>query len=97
MKVISKFVLNRNNTEFYYVEKKQKANKMKYFVHLSPKEIIEYNDHNFHNIRILSVDRFYCKRKDKSGRIPIKQTSDASYSLFLLKSNRGHHSQLNSP
>lgn len=54
MKVISKFILNRNNTQFFYVEKKEKARRIKYFVHLSPENILEYNDHNFHNIH--SID-----------------------------------------
>lgn len=65
MKVISKFILNRDDKQFWYVEKaklSKKSNRTRYFVHSTPKSVIEYSDHNFHSTYCLdekiSVARF---------------------------------------
>lgn len=50
MKVIAKFVVNRNEEEFYYVEKVKDNNGIKYLVYLKNKKILAFNQHNFHGI-----------------------------------------------
>ena len=57
MKTVAKFILNRDDKEFWYVEKaklSKKSDRMRYFVHQTPKHVIEYSDHTFHDIH--SID-----------------------------------------
>lgn len=51
MKTLSKFILNRNDQVFYYVEKAQKnSNNIHYTVYHDTKHKEIYNQHNFHAI-----------------------------------------------
>ncbi len=50
MKVISKFIINRNDEEYYYAEKIKDNNGIKYLVYLKSKKILAFNQHNFHDI-----------------------------------------------
>lgn len=50
MKVIAKFIINRNEEEFYYVEKVKDNNSIKYLIYLKNKKILVFNQHNFHGI-----------------------------------------------
>lgn len=60
MKTSSKFILNRNDKEYYYVEKSKYGDF--YHVHLSNKNILMCNDHNFHaiygNDEKISLEKF---------------------------------------
>ena len=60
MKTSSKFILNRNDKEYYYVEKSEYGDF--YHVHLSNKNILMCNDHNFHaiygNDEKISLEKF---------------------------------------
>lgn len=56
MKTVSKFIINRDDTKFLYVEKcklSKKDNRMKYFVHSSPEDVTVYSDHTFHSVHQL--------------------------------------------
>lgn len=63
MKTSTKFVLNRNDQEYYYVEKSLYGEK--YHVYIENKNFLLCNDHNFHaiygNDEKMSLDKFIGK------------------------------------
>lgn len=65
MKTVSKFIINRDDTEFLYVEKykvSKRSNDMKYVIYLSKNEVYTYSDHVFHSVHSIdekmSIERF---------------------------------------
>ena len=65
MKVMSKFIIDRNETEYYYVEKIKDSDGIKYLVYMKNRKVVVFNQHNFHNIygmdEQLSVSKFACQ------------------------------------
>ena len=71
MKIVSKFIINREDTEFLYVEKfrtHKKSDDMKYVVYSSHHNIHSYSDHIFHSVHSLdekmSIENFAKKAAD---------------------------------
>ena len=65
MKTVSKFIINKDDNEFLYVEKcriNKKRNDMKYLVYSSRQEVYTYSDHIFHSVHSIdekiSIEKF---------------------------------------
>lgn len=90
MKTVSKFIINRDDNKFYYVEKyklSKKSNRMKYLVHSSPKNIIEYSDHTFHSVHSLdeklSINAFTKKAADNLITDLYEENNQVAYNLLM--------------
>ena len=90
MKTVSKFIINRDDSKFFYVEKyklSKKSDRMKYLVHSSPKNIIEYSDHTFHSVHSLdekiSINAFSKKAADNLITNLYDENNQIAYDLLL--------------
>ena len=89
MQTVSKFIINRDDNKFLYVEKyklSKKSDRMKYFVHSSPENVTIYSDHTFHSVHSLdeklSVKTFSKKAVDRLITELYDETSKKSYDLL---------------
>ena len=90
MQTVSKFIINRDDNKFLYVEKyrlSKKSDRMKYYVHSSPENVVIYSDHTFHDIHSLdekmSVNSFAKKAADSLLTELHDQKSYMSYNLLF--------------
>ena len=89
MQTVSKFIINRDDNKFLYVEKcklSKKSDRMKYFVHSSPENVTIYSDHIFHSVHSLdeklSVKTFSKKAVDRLITELYDENSKKSYDLL---------------
>lgn len=89
MKAVSKFIINRDDNKFLYVEKyklSKKDNRMKYLVHSSPRSVTTYSDHTFHSVHSIdekmSINTFVRKAADNLLTELYDEKNIASYNLL---------------
>lgn len=90
MKTVSKFIINRDDNKFFYVEKyklSKKSDRTKYLVHSSPKNVIEYSDHTFHSVHSLdekvSISAFSKNAADNLITDLYNEKSQIAYDLLM--------------
>lgn len=98
MKTVSKFIINRDDTEFLYVEKyriNKKSNDMRYLVYSSEHDVISYSDHIFHSVHSIdekmSIERFTRKAVNNLMTELYDVNSKTGYNLLASVYNKVYH------